>query len=107
METRMDRHLTARDLDGLPHEWDTLYELIGGVLFVSRKPSYHHQRIVTSLLLEIGPSVRSMGGDVVAEPGLVWDEEGDDNVSPDVGVLLGARPPKGAKTAPVPRSSSR
>lgn len=102
METRMDRHLTARDLDDLPHEWDTLYELIGGVLFVSRKPSYQHQRIVTSLLLALGPTVRALGGDVVAEPGLVWDEDGDDNVSPDIAVLLGARPPKGAKLRTCP-----
>ena len=98
----MDRHLSARDLDGLPHEWDTLYELIGGVLFVSRKPSYHHQRIVTSLLLALGPTVRALGGDVVAEPGLVWDEDGDDNVSPDIAVLLGSKPPKGGKLRTCP-----
>ena len=30
--TQLDRRLRACDLDDLPHEWDTRYELIAGVL---------------------------------------------------------------------------
>ena len=32
--THLDRRLVARDLDGLPHEWDTRYEMVHGVLHV-------------------------------------------------------------------------
>src|SRR5687767_5509797 len=73
METRLDRHLTAADLDGLPHEWDTRYELIGGVLHMSTKPSQRHQRIIATFVMELGPVVRARGGDVVPEPGVVWE----------------------------------
>jgi hypothetical protein len=65
--TRLDRRLTARDLDGLSHEWDTRYELIGGVLFLSRRPSNRHQRILASLVMELGPSVVATGGDVLPQ----------------------------------------
>jgi len=37
--THLDRRLVGRDLDDLPHEWDTRYELIHGVLYMSRRPS--------------------------------------------------------------------
>jgi Uma2 family endonuclease len=40
---------------------------------------------------------------VVPEPGIVWDEEGDDNVSPDVAILLEVpRPPLGEKLRHCP-----
>lgn len=91
--TRLDRRLRAKDLDALPHEWDTRYELIGGVLYMSRRPSFEHQDFLARLLISIGPSVFQAGGRVVQEPGLVWDDEGEDNVSPDLAVLLRVAPP--------------
>jgi Uma2 family endonuclease len=91
--TRLDRTLVARDLDTLPHEWDTRYELIEGVLFMSRRPSHEHQQILLRLAMWVGPAVLAAGGDAVPEPGIVWEDEGEDNVSLDFAILLGAPPP--------------
>lgn len=92
--TRLDRSLLAKDLDDLPHEWDTRYELIGGILHLSRRPSHEHQQIIQRLAVKVGAAVLDAGGDAVPEPGLVWDDDGDDNVSPDYAILLRAKPPK-------------
>jgi Uma2 family endonuclease len=101
--TRLDRRLRARDLDDLPHEWDTRYELIAGVLHLSRRPSFEHQAFLARLTIRIGPAVLDLGGHVVQEPGLVWDDEGDDNVSPDLAILLRVpRPPRGEKLRHCP-----
>ena len=100
--TRLDRRLTAADLDGLPHEWDTRYELIRGVLFMSSKPSLEHQMILTRLMLAVGPAVLAQGGIVVQEPGVVWEEEGEDNVAPDLAIVFGPRPPKRSKLRRCP-----
>jgi Uma2 family endonuclease len=90
--TRLDRRLRACDLDDLPHEWDTRYELIAGVLR-SRRPSFEHLAFLANLLIRIGPSVIEAGGHVAPGPGLVWDDDGEDNVSPDLAILLGVPPP--------------
>jgi Uma2 family endonuclease len=101
--TRLDRRLRACDLDELPHEWDTRYELIAGVLHMSRRPSFEHQAFLARLLIRVGPAVLEAGGRVVQEPGLVWDDEGDDNVSPDLAILLRVpRPPRGDKLRRCP-----
>ena len=92
--TRLDRRLRARDLDSLPHEWDTRYELIAGVLHMSRRPSFEHQAFIGRLLARIAPAVFEAQGHVVPEPGLVWDDEGEDNVAPDLVVLLRVPPPR-------------
>jgi Uma2 family endonuclease len=91
--TRLSRRLRAADLDALPHEWDTRYELIGGVLHMSRRPSHRHQQILGRLGAKVGPAVLDAGGDVVPEPGIVWEDDGDDNVAPDFVFLIGSRPP--------------
>jgi Uma2 family endonuclease len=101
--TRLDRRLRACDLDSLPHEWDTRYELIAGVLYMSRRPSFEHQAFLARLMIRIGPAVLEAGGHVVQEPGLVWDDEGDDNVSPDLAILIRvSRPPRGEKLRRCP-----
>src|SRR5262249_62154045 len=86
--TVLDRRLRACDLDDLPHEWDTRYELVGGVLFMSRRPSNQHQEAITRLVVALYPPVSAAGGKVLPEPGLLWEEEGGDNVAPAVGVIL-------------------
>ncbi|MBI2893120.1 MAG: Uma2 family endonuclease [Deltaproteobacteria bacterium] len=91
--TRLDRSLVAKDLDALPHEWDTRYELVGGILYMSRRPSHEHQQIIQRLAIKVGAAVLEAGGDAVPEPGVVWDDEGEDNVSPDYALLLRAAPP--------------
>ena len=100
--TRLDRRLTAGDLDQLPHEWDTRYELIRGVLFMSRKPSIEHQMILTRLLLSIGPPALALDCLVVQEPGVVWETDGEDNVAPDLAIVFGPRPPKRSKLRRCP-----
>ncbi len=101
--TRLDRRLRARDLDGLPHEWDTRYELIGGVLHISRRPPFEHQAFLARFILRVGPAVLERGGFLVPEPGLVWEDDGEDNVSPDLAILLRvAPPPKGEKLHTCP-----
>jgi Uma2 family endonuclease len=102
MTTRLDRRVTAADLDALPHEWDTLYELIGGVLFTSRRPPLDHQVIVTRLVVSLAPVVIAREGVVVAEPGIVWQLDGEDNVAPDAAVILGELPPAGEKLRRCP-----
>ena len=101
--TRLDRRLRARDLDDLPHEWDTRYELIGGVLHMSKHPSFEHQEFLGRLLIRIGPAVLEAGGHIVPEPGLVWDDEGEDNVVPDLAILLRVpSPPRRQKLRACP-----
>jgi Uma2 family endonuclease len=101
--TRLDRRLRAADLDDLPHEWDTRYELIAGVLHMSRRSSFEHQAFLARLLVRIGPPVFEAGGRVVTEPGLVWEDEGEDNVSPDLAILLRVPPPpRGQKLRACP-----
>ena len=89
--TVLDRRLRACDLDDLPHEWDSRYELVGGVLFMSRRPSNQHQEAITRLVVALYPPVTAMGGKVLPEPGLLWEEDGEDNVAPDVAVILPGR----------------
>jgi len=86
--TVLDRRLRACDLDDLPHEWDTRYELVGGVLFISRRPSNQHQEAITRIVVALYPPVSAAGGKVLPEVGLLWEEEGEDNVAPDVVVIL-------------------
>ena len=93
LHTPLAKRLTARDLDRLPHEWDTRYELVGGELFMSRRPSFEHQEIIARLLMKVGPVVLAQGGRAVTEPGIVWEDDGDDNVSPDLALLLRTPPP--------------
>lgn len=70
---------------------------------MSRRPSFEHPAFLARLLLHVGPSVLEAGGHVVQEPGLVWDEEGEDNVSPDLAILLRVPPPaRGQKLRACP-----
>jgi len=86
--TVLDRRLRACDLDELPHEWDTRYELVGGVLFISRRPSNQHQEAIARVVVALYPPAHNVGGKVLPEPGLLWEEEGEDNVAPDVVLIL-------------------
>jgi hypothetical protein len=61
------------------------------VLFMSTRPSTGHQRAIARLIVALHPAVTAAGGIVVPEPGLVWDEDGDDSVAPDVAVVLADR----------------
>ena len=60
---------------------------------MSKRPSFEHQDFLGRLLARIAPAVFEAGGRVVQEPGLVWDDDGEDNVVPDLAVLLRVAPP--------------
>jgi Uma2 family endonuclease len=86
--TVLDRKLRVCDLDELPHEWDTRYELVGGVLYMSRRLSTQHQETITRVIVALYPPVSALGGKVLPEAGLLWEEDGEDSVAPDVAVVL-------------------
>jgi Uma2 family endonuclease len=76
------------DLDRLPDTPWLRYEIIDGELIVSRRPHLQHSEIIIALGSLLRPIVRALGGKVLAEPGIVWGEEAEDNVVPDIAVVL-------------------
>lgn len=88
-------HLAYRwktsDLDRLPDEPLLRYEIIDGELIVLRRPHLEHSEIIATLCSSLHPVVRSLGGKVLAEPGIVWGEEAEDNVVPDIAIVLSDR----------------
>ena len=73
---------TSTELEMFP-ENGLLYEIIAGELFVSKQPHWHHQGTCSNIVAEIIQWIRSGGGgQVVAAPGVIFDEEND--VAPDV-----------------------
>jgi Uma2 family endonuclease len=78
----------TKDLERLPEEPFLSYEIIDGELIVSRKPHLRHAAIIGTLCAQVYPAVRATGGVLLVEPGIVWSEEGEDNVAPDVAIVL-------------------
>src|SRR5687767_12796250 len=75
--------LTIADLDALPDEPGTRYELFDGELYVSRQPHHEHQAIC----INIGGALWSWNGQthlgrVFGAPGLIFSER--DAAAPDV-----------------------
>jgi Uma2 family endonuclease len=75
---------TTRDLEAFPDPLDdTRYEIIDGDLYVSKQPSWHHQRVCYRLgsVLDAWSEQTGLGlGN--AAPGLIFSPE--DNVAPDL-----------------------
>jgi Uma2 family endonuclease len=88
MQTQAAYRWRTCDLDSLPDTPWLRYEIIDGELIVSRRPHLEHSEILVSLITSLYPVVRTCGGKVLAEPGLVWAEEAEDNVVPDIAVVL-------------------
>jgi Uma2 family endonuclease len=76
------------ELDRLPDTPWLRYEIIDGELIVSRRPYLQHAEIIITLGSLLRPIVRALRGKVLAEPGIVWGEEAEDNVGPDIAILL-------------------
>lgn len=55
---------------------------------VSRRPHLQHSEILVRLVSWLHPVAQAGGGKVLAEPGIVWGEEAEDNVIPDIAVVL-------------------
>jgi Uma2 family endonuclease len=78
----------TKDLERLPEEPFLSYEIIDGELIVSRKPHLRHAAIIGAVAQLIRPAVKALGGLVLIEPGIVWSEEAEDNVAPDIAIVL-------------------
>jgi Uma2 family endonuclease len=78
----------SKDLDRLPDEPFLTYEIIAGELIVSRQPHLRHGAVMAAVSQLCRPAVRALGGLVIVEPGIVWGDEAEDNVVPDVAIVL-------------------
>jgi Uma2 family endonuclease len=78
----------TKDLERLPEEPFLSYEIIDGELMVSRKPHLRHTAIIRKLYAQVYPAVRAAEGALSVEPGIVWSEEAEDNVAPDIAIVL-------------------
>lgn len=78
----------TEDLDRLPDTPWLRYEIINGELIVSRRPHLQHAEIIARLIHHLYPVVRALGGKALPEPGIVWGEEAEDNVVPDIAIVL-------------------
>lgn len=78
----------TKDLARLPEEPFLSYEIIDGELIVSRKPHLRHAAIIGKLCAQVYPAVRPLQGVLLVEPGIVWSEEAEDNVAPDIAIVL-------------------
>lgn len=74
---------TVADLELLPLEDGTRYEIIDGELFVSKQPHWHHQNTCNRIATALTNWSDSHGaGHVVPAPGVIFDDE--NGVAPDV-----------------------
>src|SRR5919201_643846 len=78
----------TKDLERLPEEPFLTYEIIDGELIVSRQPHLRHGAIIAAVSQVFRPAVKTLGGSVIVEPGIVWSEEAEDNVVPDIAIVL-------------------
>ena len=78
----------TKDLERLPEEPFLTYEIIDGELLVSRQPHLRHAAIIAAVSQVFRPAVKGLGGLVLAEPGIVWGDEAEDNVVPDIAIVL-------------------
>jgi Uma2 family endonuclease len=73
---------TNKDLDALPYEEGTRYEIIDGELYVAKQPHYHHQYVCHEIARLLGNWSKEGGGRVIPAPGVIFSE--DNGVAPDV-----------------------
>jgi Uma2 family endonuclease len=81
----------SKDLDRLPDEPFLTYEIIDGELIVSRQPHLRHGIIIANISQLFRPAVKALRGLTIVAPGIVWSEEAEDDVVPDVAIVLADR----------------
>jgi Uma2 family endonuclease len=86
--TRTPYRWKTSDLERLPDEPLLRYEIIDGELIVSRRPDWKHQNTISKVIVITAASVNAIGGVVLPEPGIEWGDDAEDNVSPDVAIIL-------------------
>jgi Uma2 family endonuclease len=75
-------HWTSADLEGLPDD-GSLYEIIGGELYVSKQPHLRHQDVCGEIYASLREWSRQTGaGRAYMAPGLIFAD--DDDVAPDL-----------------------
>lgn len=83
MASKIEPLLTVADLDAFPEDDGNRYELIGGVLFVSRAPGIPHQRVLLNLEVELSNYLRANPlGILVPGAGAIFSDY--DAVIPDL-----------------------
>jgi len=76
-------HWTSKDLQVLPEDEGTRYEIIDGELYVSKQPHKHHQLVCARIWTILQTwSIQTDNGEAVAAPGLIFTDDND--VAPDV-----------------------
>ena len=74
---------TIQDLELLPENEGTQYEIIDGELFVTRAPHFRHQKTCGKIFRELDAwSESSNLGETIPGPGVLFSES--DNVIPDI-----------------------
>ena len=74
---------TVRDLELLPQNEGTYYEVIAGELFVTRSPHRRHQQVAGKIFQELNLWSEASGlGEAIPSPGIIFSES--DSVIPDV-----------------------
>ena len=74
---------TVRDLEVLPQNEGTYYEIIAGELFVTRSPHRRHQQVGGKIFRELDIWSEASGlGEAIPSPGIIFSEA--DSVIPDV-----------------------
>ena len=90
---------TRADLERLPDDGNR-YEVLDGELFVTPQAAHDHQRIALRLAVMLEPyCARHALGGVVGPGAVVF---GSNELQPDVQVVPGAEPPRGAKWEDLP-----
>ncbi len=85
MSAKLDEGVrwTTADIDLLPENEGTRYEIVDGELFMTRAPHWKHQRTSFNICRELDAWSESSGlGQAIIVPGVLFSET--DNVMPDV-----------------------
>jgi Uma2 family endonuclease len=94
------RPWTRADLDRLPDDGNR-YEVLDGALLVTPQAAFDHQRAATILAARLLAYCESHGIGSVVAPGAV--PRGKSELQPDVQVIPGPRPRRGAKWTALPK----
>lgn len=90
MASKIEPLLTVADLDAFPEDDRNRYELIGGVLFVSRAPGIRHQRVLQNLQIGFSDYLRlNPIGILVPGAGAIFSDY--DAVIPDLAFVRNER----------------
>ena len=86
MEQYSKKKLSLFEFNNLKTKDEMKYELIDGIVFMSPRPNYKHQEIMSRLNLEIGTYLRGKSCTVFTEAELEFN---NDVLIPDISVICG------------------